>query len=268
MLQMPGAQDIEAIKKVVGKVAKWSSGSCPLPEERLEPSPLKIATARRLRSKNLVQMTGRRGQECARRFRAQRQLEVSLSLRDQGARDFARITGANVGRNLAIILDGVVYSSPEIRERIGGGVCSITGGFTMEEARQLAVVLCAGALPAPLKIMEERTVGPSLGQESIAKGIRGSLLGCVLITVWMLVYYRKSGLVAVGSLVVNVFLLLAVLSGFGATLTLPGLAGLALTVGMAVDANVVIYERIREEIRNGCARDAAVRLGFEKALSP
>jgi preprotein translocase subunit SecD len=172
-----------------------------------------------------------------------------------------------VGRNLAIILDNIVYSSPVIREPIAGGRASISGGFTFEEARDVARVLRAGALPAPLNVMEERTVGPTLGQESIENGIKAILVGFIFITIFMILYYKKSGVVAVISLLLNLLLVLAALSAFGATLTLPGLVGLALTVGMAVDANVVIFERIRDEVRNGSSRDAAVAAGFEKAFS-
>ena len=137
----------------------------------------------------------------------------------------------------------------------------------MKEGRELAIVLKAGALPAPLKILQERTVGPSLGQESIKKGILAIAIGFVAVLLFMMLYYKKSGVIACGILIVNVLLILAALSAFGATLTLPGLAGLALTVGMAVDANVIIFERIREELHIGASRDAAVASGFEKALS-
>ena len=267
MLQMPGVQDIEAVKKVVGKVAKLEFRFLPIPGSSTGTIRLKDRMGAEIEVEDVVQMTGDAVQDARADFEHSGQLEVLLTLTSEGGKDFARITGANVGRNLAIVLDGVVYSSPEIRERIAGGRCSITGGFSLEEARQLAVVLRAGALPAPLKIMEERVVGATLGRESIQKGILGSLVGCALIAFFMIFYYRKSGLVAVGVLVVNVFLILAILSAFGATLTLPGLAGLALTVGMAVDASVIIYERIREELRRGSGRDAAVNTGFERALT-
>jgi preprotein translocase subunit SecD len=137
----------------------------------------------------------------------------------------------------------------------------------MEEAKQLAVVLRAGALPAPLTVMEEKTVGPSLGADSIKSGVVAILVGLVLVFGFMLIYYKKSGILASATLLLNVLLVLAALSAFGATLTLPGLAGLALTVGMAVDSNVIIFERIREELKKGASRDAAVATGFEKALT-
>jgi preprotein translocase subunit SecD len=167
---------------------------------------------------------------------------------------------------LAIILDGIVYMHPVIRTAITNGQASITGGFTTDEARQVKIVLKAGALPAPLEVLEERTVGPTLGFESIKKGLLAMAVGFVAISLFMMVYYAKSGIVAVGTLILNAVLMVAALSLFGATLTLPGLAGLALTIGMAVDSNVIIFERIRDEIRNGVSRDLAVHTGFDKAF--
>jgi preprotein translocase subunit SecD len=195
------------------------------------------------------------------------QVEVGLSLSSDGASLFRQITGSNVGRNLSIILDGTVYSSPRINEAIPGGNASISGGFTFQEAHELAVVLRAGALPAPLVALEERTVGPTLGAESIQKGIMAILMGAAFLLVFMSIYYKKAGVVAIVTLVLNLFFMLALLSAFGATLTLPGLAGLALTIGMAVDSNVLVFERIKEELRNGSTRDAAVEAGYDKAMS-
>jgi preprotein translocase subunit SecD len=167
---------------------------------------------------------------------------------------------------LAIILDGIVYSAPVIRDAITGGNASISGGFTIDEARQLKIVLKAGALPAPLEVLEERTVGPTLGKESVKKGLLAMAIGFSVISLFMVAYYLKSGAVAVGTLVMNAVVMVACLSLFGATLTLPGLAGLALTIGMAVDSNVIIFERIRDEIRTGASRNAAVSAGFDKAF--
>ena len=190
---------------------------------------------------------------------------VSLTFDKQGARIFERITGNNVKKRLAIVLDGVVYSAPVIQERISGGQASITGSFTMSEARDLAIVLRAGALPAPVKILEETTVGPSLGQDSIHEGLLSCLIGGLGVAVFMVVYYSMSGLIADFALVLNILLIMAGLAGFGATLTLPGIAGIALTIGMAVDANVLIYERIREELRLGKTPRAALETGYERA---
>ncbi|MHC1724444.1 MAG: protein translocase subunit SecD [Syntrophobacteraceae bacterium] len=192
---------------------------------------------------------------------------IALEFDPQGARVFERVTEANVGRSLAIVLDGVVYSAPQIKERIGGGRAQITGSFTDEEAKVLAIALRTGRLPAPVKILEQRTVGPSLGRESIYTGILASLIGGLGVVVFMVVYYKFSGLIADLALAFNVLLLLAAMAAFGATLTLPGIAGIALTIGMAVDANVLIYERIREELRTGKTPRAAVDTGFERATT-
>ena len=190
---------------------------------------------------------------------------VSLEFAPQGAKIFERITEANVKKRLAIVLDGVVYSAPVIQEKIGGGRASITGSFSMEEARDLAIILRAGALPAPVKVLEERTVGPALGADSIHKGIIASLVGGIGIVLFMLIYYRVAGLIADVALAMNILLVLAGLAAFGATLTLPGIAGIALTIGIAVDANVLIYERIREEMRLGKTPRAAVDTGYSRA---
>jgi len=191
---------------------------------------------------------------------------VELILDSGGARLFEKITAENVKKRLAIVLDNRVYSAPVIQERIGGGRASITGNFDMKEARDLAIILRAGALPAPVEIVEERTVGPSLGRDSIRQGIISFVVGGSLVILFMIAYYRGAGLVADVAVVFNVLFLLAVLAGFKAVLTLPGLAGIVLTVGMAVDANVLINERIREELRGGKSPRAAVEAGYERAL--
>lgn len=201
----------------------------------------------------------------------QNQPYVSLEFKKQGADAFEQVTGDNIGRRMAIILDGNVYSAPNIQSRIAGGRAQITlgqGDFnrTMKEARDLALVLRAGALPVQLDFLEQRTVGPSLGHDSIAKAEVASLIGCVIVFLFILVYYKLSGVVAIVSLTLNVLLVLAALVGLEATLTLPGIAGIALTVGMAVDANIIIYERIREEIRKGISNYKAVEKGFESAF--
>ena len=191
---------------------------------------------------------------------------VELILNASGSRLFEQITGANVRRRLAIVLDNRVYSAPVIQERIGGGRASITGSFDIKEARDLAIILRAGALPAPVEIVEERTVGPSLGQDSIRQGINSFILGGALVVVFMIAYYKGAGLVAVVALLFNVLFMIAILAGFHAVLTLPGIAGIVLTVGMAVDANVLINERIREELRAGRAPRSAVEAGYQHAL--
>ncbi|MCX5852620.1 MAG: protein translocase subunit SecD [Deltaproteobacteria bacterium] len=191
---------------------------------------------------------------------------VAIKFDAQGARDFDRITGENVKKRLAIVLDGVVHSAPVIQERISGGNAQITGSFTTEEARDLAIVLRAGALPAPVLILEQRTVGPSLGQDSIEKGFLSMIIGSILVFGFMVVYYKYSGIVADCALILNVILLMGALAAFKATLTLPGIAGIVLTTGMAVDANVLIYERIREELRLGKSTRAAIEAGYGRAF--
>ncbi len=191
---------------------------------------------------------------------------VSVSFDSVGAAAFDRLTAANVGRRLAIVLDGVVYSAPVIQERIGGGRAQITGRFTLEEARDLAIALRAGALPAPVQILEERAVGPSLGADSIRQGIVSIIVGFVLVVLFMLVYYRLSGAVAVLALALNLLIVMGALGFFEATLTLPGIAGIVLTVGMAVDANVLIFERIREELRLGKTIRSSIDAGYGKAF--
>ncbi len=190
---------------------------------------------------------------------------VSLQFDPQGARIFGRITGEYVGRRLAIVLDGVVYSAPIIQEQISGGRAQITGSFTENEAKVLAIALRTGSLPAPVKILQQETVGPSLGQDSIHRGLLACIVGGIGIILFIILYYRFSGVLADVALVLNVLLVLAGMAAFGATLTLPGIAGIALTIGIAVDANVLIYERIREELRQGATPRAAVEMGYNRA---
>jgi protein-export membrane protein SecD len=191
---------------------------------------------------------------------------VSMTMTPRGRADFARITGNNVGRQLAIILDGKVNSAPTIRERIPNGDASIHGNFTIEQSKDLAIVLRAGALPAPVRIAEERSVGPSLGSDSIREGLKAGVIGSALVVVFMAVYYQLSGFIAIAALALNVFYVMACLAGFGATLTLPGIAGLVLTVGMAVDTNVLIFERMREELRAQKSVRQSVELGYNRAF--
>lgn len=191
--------------------------------------------------------------------------QISLEFKREAARTFASITGKNVNKRLAIVLDDVVQSAPYIQERIPQGRAVITGSFSPEDARDLAIVLRAGALPAPLRIVEERSVGPSLGRDSIESGIRAVLIAGLVVIIFMLIYYSISGFVADIALFLNLFFLLAVLSAFKGSLTMPGIAGIALTIGMAVDANVLIFERIREELKLGKTTRTAIDQGFARA---
>lgn len=191
---------------------------------------------------------------------------VSITFDSRGARLFEQVTGANIKKRLAIVLDNVVNSAPVIQDRIAGGRAQITGRFTMEEARDLAIVLRAGALPAPVKIIEERTVGPSLGKDSINKGLKSMIIGGLIVILFVALYYKFAGILADLALLLNIVLIGAGLAFFGATLTLPGIAGVILIIGMAIDANVLIFERIREELRLGKTPRAAVDGGYSKAL--
>lgn len=285
MVQLPGIKDPERAKKIIGKTAllefKIVDDEASLDEALRGNIPEGDIVAYGLRTdkstgqrnstpyllKDKALMTGA-SLETAKVQISDRYGEpnVSLKFNSQGAADFDRITGENVRKRLAIVLDGVVHSAPVIQERISGGQAQITGNFTMDEARDLAIVLRAGALPAPVNILEERTVGPSLGTDSIKQGIMATLIGSLLVILFMVVYYRLSGLVADSVLILNIIVLLGVLAAFKATLTLPGIAGIVLTVGMAVDANVLIFERIREELRLGKPPRAAIDSGYSKAF--
>lgn len=284
LIQLPGIQDPERAKQIVGKTALLEfklvddganieeaikSGAPPGREVlygqggRGEGAGEKAAYV--VESRSL--MTGEFIQDA--RVRPSEQLQgpyVELILNTTGARLFEQITSANVKRRLAIVLDNRVYSAPVIQERIGGGRASITGSFDIKEARDLSIILRAGALPAPVEIVEERTVGPSLGRDSIQQGITSFAVGGALVVLFMIAYYKGAGLVAVVALVFNVLYMMAILAGFQAVLTLPGIAGIVLTIGMAVDANVLINERIREELRAGRAARSAVEAGYQNAL--
>ncbi len=192
---------------------------------------------------------------------------VSLDMNSEGSKTWSRVTGANIGERIAIVLDGKVHMAPNIREKIPGGSTQIEGFADMNEAKDIAIILRAGALPAPVEIIEERVVGPSLGADSISKGQKSILIGLSIVFVFMLVYYRSSGFIANFALVWNIILILAVLASLGATLTLPGIAGLILTVGMCIDSNVIIFERIREELRKGKTPKSAIEAGYNRAIT-
>ena len=192
---------------------------------------------------------------------------VNLSMNSDGARKWSIVTGSNVGRQVAIVLDNKVHMAPNIREKISGGGTLIEGFANIDEAKDIAIVLRAGALPAPVDIIEERVVGPSLGAESVKRGTQSVIIGLIIVLIFMLMYYRVSGSIADFALIWNIVLVLAVLASLQATLTLPGIAGLILTVGMSIDANVIIFERIREELRKGKTSRAAIDGGYNRALT-
>ena len=190
---------------------------------------------------------------------------VSFSLNSEGAKRFADFSGANIRKRMAIVLDGKVYSAPEIKERIGGGSGQISGSFSVEEASDLAITLRSGALSAPLSVLEKRSVGPSLGADSIKASMIALLGGFILVVCFMMMYYSMAGVIACVALIVNLLIIIAVMAIFGATLTLPGMAGIVLTVGVAVDANIIINERIRESLRAGDGITKAIHIGYVNA---
>jgi len=193
--------------------------------------------------------------------------EVSMSMNSEGARRWARITGSNINKPIAIVLDGYVYTYPNVITKINDGRSSITGLESLQEAEDLVNILLSGALPAPLEIVEERTVGPTLGEASISSGLNSVSFGLGIVAIFMIFYYQKSGAIADIALLMNIVFIFGVLAAFKATLTLPGLAGIVLTIGMAVDANVLIFDRIREELVAGKSQLAAIESGFSNALS-
>jgi preprotein translocase subunit SecD len=286
LIQLPGVQDPDRAKALIGKTALLEfklldeqtpveqavAGRVPETSELLFQRRVDKDTKAERKQPYVVQKrTLLTGAELTRAEvqadpNAPGNWQVAIEFTATGARVFGDVTEQNVGRHLAIILDGNLYSAPRINERIPGGRAVITGQFTVDEARDLAIVLRAGALPAPVTIMEERTVGPSLGLDSIRQGMIAIAGSAAVVFVFMLLYYRLSGVFADLALVLNLIILLACMAAFGATLTLPGIAGIALTIGMAVDTNILIFERIREELRLGKTPRAAIDAGFHRAL--
>ncbi len=286
VVELPGVQDPARAIQLIGQTArlefrlvdaqhrveKAMQGQVPAGLEVLYERHGKQATGDVTRSPLLVQqqvlLTGEALTDAEVRLGSQfHEPYVSIAFDPEGARRFERITAAHVGQRLAIVLDQTVYSAPVIQERIAGGQAQITGHFTLEEARDLAIVLRAGTLPAPVRLEESLIVGPSLGQDAIRQGLTAGLVGTLLVVGFTVVYYRLSGAVAVFALGLNTLLLLAGLAYLQATLTLPGIAGIVLSIGMAVDANVLIFERMREELRLGKSPRAAIDAGFTRAWS-
>ena len=215
-----------------------------------------------------IEMTGEVISEASVNFdQTTNQPRVSMNMNAEGARRWARITGANIGKPIAIVLDGYVYSYPNVETKISNGRSSISGLGSVTEAEDLVNILLSGALPAPLEIVEERTVGATLGEESIQAGFYSTLIGLVIVAIFMIVYYHSGGAIADLALLLNILFILGILAAFKATLTLPGIAGIVLTIGMAVDANVLIFDRIREEQRAGKTIRAAIEGGYSNAMS-
>jgi preprotein translocase subunit SecD len=281
LVQLPGIQDPERAKELIGKTGVLqfklvddnhsvsdALRDGPPPGDEVLYGPASRGGREPYLVESPVLLTGDTITDA--RVRPGGQLEgpyVTVDLDERGAQIFAAITAANVGRKIAIVLDNVVYSAPVIREPIPGGHVQITGSFTYDEAHELAIVLRSGALPAPVEIIEERTVGPSLGRDSIHEGELSFVVGALVVLVFMAVYYSGAGLLADFGLSLNILLLICVMAALQATLTLPGIAGIVLTLGMSVDANVLVNERMREELRGGKTPREAVRLGYERAWS-
>ncbi len=285
LIQLPGIKDTQRAKGLIGKTALLEfklldeahnldaalKGDIPAGSELLYQDNEDTSVERIIRSPYLVKkrtlLTGEYLTDARVQIDSQfNEPYVSITFDKKGARIFGKVTEENVKKRLAIVLDNKVYSAPVIQEKISGGEARITGNFTTEEAHDLAIVLRAGALPAPVKIIEERTVGPSLGADSIQKGLTSMYIGGILVLLFMIVYYKVSGLIANIALILNIVLIAGGLAAFQATLTLPGIAGIILTIGMAVDANVLIFERIREEMNLGKTQRAAVNSGYSKAI--
>ncbi len=284
VVQLPGVQDTAKAKEILGRTATLEIHM--VDEEHSDAASMQAALAGQVpygdelyRERNgtpvlvrkTVVLTGDYITDASPGFDGQTgQPAVHVSLDGRGARIFKQVTRENVGKRMAILLvekgKAEVITAPVIREEIGGGRVQISGMMNTQEASDIALLLRAGALAAPMNIVEERTVGPSLGAENIKKGFDSTLIGFAAIAVFMVVYYRVFGLISSLALGVNILLLVAILSMLQATLTLPGIAGIALTVGMAIDANVLIFERIREELRNGNSPQAAIHAGFDRAF--
>jgi preprotein translocase subunit SecD len=281
LVQLPGIQDPERAKELIGKTGVLqfklvddghsvsdALRDGPPPGDEILYGPASRGGREPYLIETPVLLTGDTITDA--RVRPGGQLEgpyVTVDLDERGAQVFAAITSANVGRKIAIVLDNIVYSAPVIREPIPGGHVQITGSFTYDESHELAIVLRSGALPAPVEIVEERTVGPSLGRDSIREGELSFVVGALVVLVFMAAYYSGAGLLADFGLSLNILLLICVMAAMQATLTLPGIAGIVLTLGMSVDANVLVNERMREELRQGKTPREAVRLGYERAWS-
>lgn len=284
LIQLPGIKDTNRAKSLIGRTALLEfrlvdeegdvsaavNGSIPPGSELLYETRKNRETGQTTKTPMLIKkrtpLTGADLTDAKVQIDAQyNEPYVAMTFSKKGGRIFERVTGENVNKRLAIVLDNTIYSAPNIRSKISGGSAIIEGSFTMEEARDLAIILRAGALPAPVSIVEERTVGPSLGQDSINKSLLSGYIGSVIAILFLIMYYKGSGVIAVIALIFNMIILLGGLAAFQATLTLPGIAGIILTIGMAVDSNVLIFERIREELRLGKTPLAALNAGFDRA---
>jgi len=278
VVQLPGVTDRDRARELIGKTAllefKLVEDNADLYNKALqgeipEGYELKDAEKEKILLRKETLLTGDTFVNAEVKFDQSRFNEpyVAIEFNSKGASVFSDITGANVGKRLAIVLDGKVHSAPRINERIPSGRASITGRFTVEEAGDLAIILRAGTLPAPIYIEEERTIGPLLGRDSINSGVRASIIGLILIFIFMVAYYFFAGIIASFAMLLNFVIILGTLGWIHTTLTLPGIAGMILTVGMAVDASVLIYERMREEMATGKHMRSVISFGYDKAYS-
>ena len=277
LLQLPGIKDPERIKELLGTTAKLTfhmvddEDTISLKANRAPFGKIIVADFYNPEIKYLVEKKSRVGGEnlvdAKASFDPQEGHAVSFRFDTTGAQKFGKATSENVGKRFAVILDGVVITAPVINTAITGGSGIITGNFSSQEAADLSVLLRAGALPAPLSIIEERSVGPGLGADSIASGKIAAIIGMICVCIFMILIYGVFGLLANLSLIANLFIIVSLLGTIGATLTLPGIAGIVLTIGMAVDANVLVFERIKEEANKTTSALEAVKNGFDKALS-
>ncbi|MBX9842811.1 MAG: protein translocase subunit SecD [Xanthobacteraceae bacterium] len=280
LVQVPGLQDPSRLKELLGKTAKLSfrmvdqsvspdqvsQGNVPPDSELLKGTKAENNQPYLIERRELVSGADLTDAQPGFDQRTSEPI-VTFRFNNKGAREFAQVTQQNVGKPFAIVLDNEVISAPVIREPILGGSGQISGNFTVQQANDLAILLRAGALPAPLTIIEERTVGPGLGQDSIEKGMRAAWIGALMVALFMFATYGLFGLIANIAVTFNVAMIFGLLSVFNATLTLPGIAGIVLTVGMAVDSNVLIYERVREEVRGGRSAISSLDAGFARALA-
>ena len=266
LIQVPGASS-EQVRDLVGKTAKLGFYLLGKQIFRNKTLPFLDDPARTLTVKRTPEIDGNMLENAQPSFNQGGEAVVSFRLDSEGSRKFCDITKKNVGKPFAIVLDEEIVSAPRINEAICGGNGQISGGFDVKEAKELAILLRAGALPTDLQVVEERTVGPSLGADSVEAGKKASIIGLVFVLIYMIFSYGLFGIMANVALVVNIALILAILSSLQATLTLPGIAGIVLTVGMAVDANVLIFERIREELAGGRTAISAIDAGYSRAMS-
>ena len=264
LIQVPGLDDPEQLKSLLGKTAKLTFH---LLSDKKTATIVKDKNGKQYPIKRRVELTGDLLNDASVRFNKFGAPAVTFKFNNIGTKKFAQITRENIGKPFAVLLDKQVLTAPVIKESILGGQGEISGNFTLEEAQELAILLRSGSLPAPLNIAEERIVGPSLGSEAISAGIKASIISVFIISLFMILVYRKFGLCAAFSLMINILIILACLTLIEATLTLPGIAGFVLTIGMAVDANVLIFERIKEEQKNAKNLKIAILMGFKNAMT-